>query len=172
MTADLILVMGVSGCGKSTVGQELADRLGGVFLEGDDFHPPANKAKMGAGTPLTDEDRWPWFDRLRAAIAEALANPGTRPVVVSCSALKPAYREYLRRGYEDRSRLVFLRGDFDLIHGRMRARQHEYMPASLLESQFATLVEPGADEDPVTLDIERPISELVDALATRFAPAN
>ncbi|MCB1062659.1 MAG: gluconokinase [Verrucomicrobiae bacterium] len=165
---DLILIMGVSGCGKSTVGMGLAERLGGVFLEGDDFHPPHNKQLMGAGIPLTDKERWPWFDNLRDEIEKALANSDKRPVILSSSALKPEYRRYLLRGYENRCRLVFLRGDFDLIHGRMQARQHEYMPASLLESQFATLVEPGDDEEALVLGIESPIEEIISELENVF----
>ena len=165
---DLILVMGVSGCGKSTVGQELADRLGGQFLEGDDFHPPENKRRMGAGIPLTDKERWPWFDNLRSEIETALADKDRRPVVASCSALKRSYRDYLLRGFGDRARLVFLAGDFSLIHGRMQARDHEYMPASLLESQFATLEEPTPDEEAIRLEIERPAEELVSELENRF----
>ena len=165
---DLVLVMGVSGCGKSTVGEELADRIGGQFLEGDDFHPPENKQLMGAGIPLTDKERWPWFDNLRAEIEAALASSDRRPVVASCSALKRSYRDYLLRGFGGRARVVFLSGDFDLIHGRMKARDHEYMPASLLESQFATLEEPAPEEKAIALSIERPAEDLVAELAHRL----
>lgn len=165
---DLILVMGVSGCGKSTVGEELARRLGGQFLEGDDYHPPENKKLMGAGVPLTDRERWPWFDNLRAEIESALASSPRRPVVASCSALKRSYRDYLLRGFEGRSRLVFLSGDFELIHSRMKARDHEYMPASLLESQFATLEEPTSEEGAIRLSIEQAPGEIVSALAKTF----
>lgn len=162
--------MGVSGCGKSTVGKALAARLGGRFLEGDDFHPPANKRFMGAGVPLTDEERWPWFDNLRAAIETALSEKGLGPVVVSCSALKRSYRDYLLEGFDARARLVFLEGSFDLIYSRMKARDHEYMPASLLESQFSTLEDPDPDEPVIRLNIaESPeilISELVRILGS------
>ncbi len=161
---DLILIMGVSGCGKSTVGALLAERLGGTFLEGDDFHPPENKMLMGAGVPLTDKERWPWFDNLRREIERALAESDRRPVVVSCSALKRSYREYLLRGHEGRARLVFLDGDFALIHGRMVSREHEYMPASLLESQFAALEKPVPEEGAIALGIERSAEELVESL--------
>ena len=166
---DLILVMGVSGCGKTTIGESVAALLGGTFLEGDSFHPPENKAKMGAGIPLSDDDRWPWFDLLRAAIDEALTDPDRLPVVVSCSALKRSYRDYLRRGLENRSVLVFLDGDFDLIFGRMNAREHEYMPASLLESQFATLEQPDASEGVLTLSIERPVEEIVETVVSMLS---
>ena len=166
---DLILVMGVSGCGKSTVGEALASRLGGRFLEGDDFHPPANKALMGAGVPLTDKERWPWFDNLREAIGAALEEAGgDGPVVASCSALKRSYRDYLLEGFGDRAKLVFLEGDFELIHSRMKARDHEYMPASLLESQFATLEVPGSEEPVIRLSIEQPPEEIVSTLVKLF----
>ena len=168
---DLVLVMGVSGCGKSTVGEALAERLGGRFLEGDDFHPPANKTLMGAGVPLTDKERWPWFDNLREAIKAALAEEGDGgPVVASCSALKRSYRDYLLEGFGEGARLVFLEGDFDLIHSRMRARDHEYMPASLLESQFATLEAPGSDEPVVRLGIDLAPEEIVSTLVKTFGP--
>lgn len=158
---DLILIMGVSGCGKSTVGSLLARRLGGTFLEGDDFHPSENKRLMGEGIPLTDRERWPWFDLLRSAIQSALAESERRPVILSCSALKKRYREYLLRGYEGRARLVFLDGDFALIRGRMESREHEYMPTSLLESQFAALEKPEPEEGAIALSIERSVEELV-----------
>ncbi len=161
---DLLLVMGVSGCGKSTVGTRLAERLGGSFLEGDDFHPPENKRLMGAGVPLTDTERWPWFDILRSAIDESLGDEKKRPVVLSCSALKRSYRDYLLRGFEGRSRIIFLEGSFELIHGRMESREHEYMPASLLESQFATLEAPAPEENAIQLSIEHPAEELVEAV--------
>lgn len=150
----LILLMGPSGCGKSTVGPLLAARIAGIYLEGDDFHPPENKARMGAGIPLRDEDRWPWFANLRAAIDAAFAENPERPVVASCSALKRAYREaLLRGGREHDARLVFLRGAKDLIASRLGDRVHEYMPATLLDSQFATLEEPGDDENALVIDI-------------------
>lgn len=165
---DLILVMGVSGCGKSTVGMMLAKRLGGTFLEGDDFHPPENKQLMGDGIPLTDKERWPWFDLLRKAIDETLADEQKRPAVLSCSALKRSYRDYLLREFEDRARIVFLDGSFELIHGRMQAREHEYMPASLLESQFATLEKPEPEENAIALSIETPPDELLESILAKL----
>ncbi|MCB1092584.1 MAG: gluconokinase [Verrucomicrobiae bacterium] len=162
---NLILLMGPSGCGKSTVGPLLADRIGGIYLEGDDFHPPENKAKMGAGMPLTDADRWPWFENLRAAIYAAHVEAPESPVVLSCSALKRKYREFILTGYEDSSRLVFMRGSKELIAGRLSDRVHEYMPATLLDSQFAALEAPEADESPLIIDI----GESPEALADRIA---
>jgi gluconokinase len=159
--------MGPSGCGKSTVGPLLAGRLGGVYLEGDDFHPPENKAKMAAGTPLTDADRWPWFENLRAAVyASRIESPGA-PVVLSCSALKRKYRDFLLGGYEgDRSRLVYLSGSRDLIAGRLSERVHEYMPATLLDSQFAALEVPAPDEHAIEMPIGAPPEKLAADIAT------
>ena len=150
-TSPLVLVlMGVSGCGKSTTGAALSQALGWPFRDADGFHPPANIDKMRRGIALTDEDRMPWL----AAIAQWIDERRERaePGIVSCSALK---RDYRRRiiGARDRVRLVYLEGDMDLIGRRLRARKHHFMPASLLESQFATLEEPRADERPVIVSV-------------------
>lgn len=154
-----VVIMGVSGCGKTTVASLLADRIPkAAFLEGDSFHPPANKEKMGAGIPLTDEDRWPWYEALNAAAHEAIAS-GSTPVL-ACSALKESYRKVLSRGF-DAFRLVFLEGSFDLIKARMDERDHEYMTSTLLESQFATLEEPEAGETVLTVSIEKSPEEIV-----------
>ena len=142
----VIVLMGVSGCGKSTVGVELSRRLGWPFRDADSFHPPGNIAKMSSGAPLTDEDRMPWL----AAIADWIDERCDRgePGIVSCSALKRAYRQRII-GARRRVRLVYLKGDRALIGRRLEARRHHFMPASLLESQFATLEEPRAGERPV-----------------------
>jgi gluconokinase len=132
----IVVVMGVSGSGKSTVGALLAERLGVEFLDADEFHPPANVAKMAAGVPLTDEDRAPWLQRLNAELRKR------KDVVMACSALKESYRRTLAQGVD--CRFVHLRCPIELIRTRMQERRHRYMPASLLESQFATL-EPPAD---------------------------
>jgi gluconokinase len=131
-----VVVMGVSGSGKSTVGALLARRLGADFLDADEFHPPENVAKMAAGVPLTDADRKPWLERLNAELRQR------KNAVLACSALKESYRRTLAQGID--CRFVHLRGTIELIRARMQARSHRYMPASLLESQFATL-EPPAD---------------------------
>jgi gluconokinase len=131
----IVVVMGVSGCGKSTLGPLLAARLGCPFLDADEYHPPGNIAKMAAGTPLTDEDRWPWLELLNAKLLEH------ERAVLACSALKERYREVLARGLAD-CRFVHLRGSIELIRTRLAERKHRYMPASLLESQFAALEPP------------------------------
>jgi gluconokinase len=146
----VIVLMGVTGCGKTTVGRLLAERLGAVFAEGDAYHPPANVAKMSRGEPLTDEDRWPWLDALARDIGRWL-DAGTS-AVVGCSALKRAYRERLRAG-RGGVRLVHLTGDPELIQERMAARRGHYMPLSLLPSQLATLEPPGADEGAIVVDV-------------------
>lgn len=156
---DFILLMGVSGCGKTTVAERLHTVLGGVFLEGDSFHPPENVARMAASIPLQDADRWPWFEILREEVARQL-DAGNTPVVMTCSALKRRYREFLFRGF-DRHLLVFLRGSRDLIAERIATRVHEYMPADLLDSQFDALEEPGPGEVPLTIDIDQPADAIV-----------
>jgi gluconokinase len=146
-----IVVMGVSGCGKSTVGMEIARRLGWDFRDGDAFHPPANVAKMRSGAPLTDDDRWPWLD---AIAAEVLGREGRGDhVVIACSALKRAYRDRLRAA-RSAVRFVHLDGSFALISARMKARKDHFMPASLLESQFAALQPLAPDEDSVTVPVD------------------
>jgi gluconokinase len=154
----IILIMGVSGSGKTTVGRHLAERLGCSFAEGDDFHPPANVAKMRGGTPLDDEDRWPWLkliaDRIEAAIA------GGQDLVVACSALRAAYRDILIAGRTD-CHLVYLEGTPELIRERMQARSH-FMPPALLKSQFATLEAPLEAERPIRVDVRYAPTDCVD----------
>ena len=153
-----VILMGVSGCGKTTIAERVAEEIDGMFLEGDAFHPPANKAKMGAGIPLTDEDRWPWFDLLTHA-ASAVIETGSSPVL-ACSALKQRYRDYLVEHFP-RHRLVYLKGSFELIKGRMDAREHEYMTSTLLKSQFDILEEPTAGPGVLILPIEESPESIV-----------
>jgi carbohydrate kinase (thermoresistant glucokinase family) len=151
-----VVVMGVSGCGKSTVGAGLAGLLGVPYLEGDALHPPRNVALMAAGTPLTDEDRRGWLQ----AVAAELAAAHEGGLVVSCSALKRSYRDLLRASAPD-LKLVYLRGDHALLAERMRARSGHYMPPSLLQSQLDTLEPPAADESAFVVDITPPPEQLV-----------
>ena len=160
----IVVLMGVCGCGKSTIGQPLAAELGWRFLDADEFHPEANVAKMAAGTPLTDEDRWPWLDRIAAELRGILDGGGH--AVLACSALKGAYRERIRAAGD--VRFVHLSGDFDTIAARLAARKHRYMPASLLASQFATLEPPG---DAMQVDIRMSIAEQIAAIRDAFAPS-
>ena len=152
-----VVVMGVSGCGKTTIGKLLAEHFGCEFRDADSFHPAANVAKMSAGHPLTDEDRWPWLmaiaDWLDAVRDQCAASGTTRiATIVSCSALKRAYRSILIGSRDDVS-LVYLKGDKALIGARMAARRHHFMPPSLLDSQFDALEEPGIDERPIEVSV-------------------
>ena len=159
----VVVVMGVSGVGKSTVGTRLAEALGVPFVDGDDLHTPANRAKMAAGHPLTDEDRWPWLDAVEAWIdADAAACCGG---VVACSALKRSYRDVLRRGGAN---VWFLHLDapHDVVERRMRERRGHQMPVSLLDSQEAALEPLQPDEDGVTMPASRKVDRIVrDAVA-------
>ncbi|MEP6740149.1 MAG: gluconokinase [Caldimonas sp.] len=154
-----VVVMGVSGSGKSTIAVGIASALGLHFIDGDSLHTPASVAKMRAGTPLQDEDRWPWLDRIGASLADAARWPPG--LVVACSALKRAYRDRIR-GATPGVRFVFLDGSADLIGARMAERAGHYMPSTLLASQLGTLEVPGDDEpDVLRLGIEPPASEIV-----------
>jgi gluconokinase len=159
----IVVVMGVSGSGKTTIAAGLAAKEGWILLEGDSFHPPGNIAKMKAGTPLTDEDRWPWLHAV-AAKEDELRTVG-QSAVVACSALKRSYRAILVGDRPD-TLLVYLRGSKALISKRMQARKGHFMPPALLDSQFATLEEPGAEERPIVVDIDGP-SEATVASAVR-----
>ena len=149
-----VVIMGVSGCGKSSVGAGLAARLGLNYRDGDDLHPPENVAKMRAGMPLTDGDRWPWLDRVgQVLLAEA-------PVIVGCSALKRAYRDRIRTAAGGPVTFVHLAGSQEVIAARMALRQGHYMPLSLLDSQFAAL-EPPAAAEAITVSIDQPLEAIV-----------
>ena len=153
MTRRLV-IMGVSGCGKSSVGAGLAARLGLIYRDGDDLHPAENVAKMRAGVPLTDDDRWPWLDRVGQVLqAEA-------PVIVGCSALKRAYRDRIRTAVGGPVSFVHLAGSQEVIAGRMALRQGHYMPLSLLDSQFAALEVPGVEEA-IAVSIDQPLDAIV-----------
>ncbi len=160
-----VVVMGVCGCGKSTVGGRLARELGALFIEGDAFHPPANVARMAAGIALTDADRQGWLEALAAQLADA--RRAGRSVVLACSALKRRYRDVLRQGAPD-LRVVHLTGDRAMLAVRLAARQGHYMPASLLDSQLATLETPDPDERAITLDAGAPTDRLVQSALTQL----
>ncbi len=159
----IIIVMGVSGAGKTTVAVQLAQRLGCAFADADEFHSASNIAKMRAGTPLTDADRQSWLEAIAARVKQWHAK-GVGGII-ACSALKRAYRRIIIGASTDSDRpdvtLVYLRGDPAMIRRRLTERQHHFMPASLLDSQFATLEEPGPDEHPIVLDAAKSAPELV-----------
>jgi len=154
-----LIVMGVSGSGKSTVAEALGRRLGWRFEDGDSFHPPSNVAKMAAGHPLTDEDRWPWLN----AIADEIGRicKARDHVIIACSALKHAYRDVLLRGRND-VRFVFLKGTQELIADRLAHRKGHFMPPELLTSQFRTLESPDASEHVITASIDASVAAIVD----------
>jgi gluconokinase len=154
----IVVLMGVSGSGKTTIGQRLAERLGCEFIEGDDFHPSANVAKMAAGMPLEDADRWPWLELLNAELRKR------EGAVLACSALKEAYRERLSSGLK-RFVFVYLHGPFELLESRLKSRQHRYMPASLLKSQFAALEPP---RHAIEVDVSESVENCVDSIGARL----
>jgi len=147
----VVVVMGVASSGKTSLGERLAERLGWPFRDADSFHPPENVAKMAGGTPLTDEDRKPWLAAIAAWIDDLRATG--EHGIVTCSALKRAYRQVIVGDRPDVA-LVYLKGSRELIGRRMAARQHHFMPPALLDSQFAALEEPGADERPLVVSVE------------------
>lgn len=150
---SVLVVMGVSGSGKTTVAAMLARELGWTFEDGDWFHPPANVEKMAAGTPLTDKDRWPWLQAIADWIAST--HEAGHHGILACSALKREYRAVLVGGLTDAVRIVYLEGDKELIGARMALRQGHFMPPQLLESQFKALEPPDEDENPITVSIDR-----------------
>ena len=168
MSAQAVVVMGVAGCGKSTVGTQLARALGASFIDADDFHPPANVALMAAGIALTDADRAAWLEALAVRLAASRAH-GER-LVLACSALKRSYRDTLRQGAPDLA-LVYLAGTPALLAERLAARQGHYMPATLLPSQLATLEPPAPDEQGITLDVAMPPERLVQSITTHLEPS-
>lgn len=161
--ATLVVVMGVSGCGKSTIGLALAQQMGWRFIDADDFHPAANVEKMRSGIPLTDDDRAPWLARLNAVLRHSSAKG--QSMVLACSALRERYRTLLADRLPGLT-VVHLSGSFELIDARLKARQHRYMPPALLRSQFETLEPPT---QAITLDITQPVSQIVAAAAAALA---
>ena len=162
----IIVVMGVSGSGKSTIAAMLAARLHWIYEDADWFHPPQNVAKMHAGVPLTDEDRWPWLDAIAAWIDKARA--GGEHAVIACSALKRSYRDVLIGNRRDVC-LVYLKGEPELIARRMAVRSGHFMPVSLLDTQVATLEEPGADEHPIVVSIAEHPRRIVETIIAQLS---
>jgi gluconokinase len=160
-----LVVMGVSGCGKSTIASMLAHRLHWIYEDGDWFHPKSNIEKMHHGEPLNDQDRWPWLHAIADWIDETRRSGGRG--VVACSALKRAYRDILVGNRRD-VRLVYLKGDRDLIAHRIVARADHFMPPGLLDSQFKALEEPGADERPIVVSIVPHPREIVETIVQEF----
>ncbi len=160
-----LVVMGVSGSGKTTIADRLAERLGWTFEDGDRFHPASNVAKMSAGQPLTDEDRRPWLQAIADEI-DRLCKAG-KHAVIACSALKRAYRDILVHGRSD-VRIIYLNGTQQLIAGRLALRKGHFMPPGLLTSQFKTLQPPGGDENPVTVSIDAPVETIVEDIVTQL----
>ncbi len=161
----VIIVMGVASSGKTTVAAGLARHLGWTFRDADSFHPPANVAKMSAGLPLADADRWPWLDAIVAWMNQCV--DAGEPAVVTCSALKRGYRDRLRTSRAD-IRLVHLHGPKELLAARIAARQAHFMPAALLDSQYATLEMPMPDEHAYLVSVETPPEAIIAELAKMF----
>ncbi len=165
-TPLLLVVMGVSGSGKSTVAAHLAGRIGLPFVDGDDLHPKSNVAKMHAGIPLDDDDRWPWLDSVAATLAAASEKGG---MVLACSALKRAYRDRIRGGTAGLVSFAFLDVSFDQIAQRLKTRVDHFMPPNLLQSQFATLERPVGDEaDVITIPADGKADDIVAEVARRL----
>jgi gluconokinase len=161
----VLIVMGVSGSGKSTIGEMLATRLGWNYEDGDRFHPASNVAKMSAGQPLTDEDRWPWLRAIADEI-DRVCEAG-RHAVIACSALKRIYRDILVHGRND-VRIIYLDGTEALIASRLARRKGHFMPPGLLASQFKTLEPPGEGENPLTVSIDAPVEAIVDDIISQL----
>ncbi len=166
-TPCALIVMGVSGSGKSTIAARLAERLSWTFEDGDRFHPASNVARMSAGQPLTDEDRWPWLQAIADEI-DRVCETGAH-AVIACSALKHAYRDVLVHGRRD-VRIVYLSGTQPLIAARLARRKGHFMPPGLLDSQFMTLEPPAADENPVTVSIDASVETIVEDIRPPTRP--
>lgn len=166
-TSRLFVIMGVAGCGKSTVGNAIVDRLGGVYLEGDELHPMSNIKKMSNGEPLTDEDRWPWLK----IIAQKMAKTEGL-VFTGCSALKRSYRDFIRQEAGEDVTFIHLSGSKELIAERMKKRAGHFMPTSLLDSQFAALEPLSKQESSIVVDISVSEQEILDQIVNSISYQN
>ena len=166
---NVVIVMGVAGSGKTTIAKLLAERLAWAYVDGDWLHPQSNVEKMRSGTPLTDEDRWPWLEAIAARIDELQRS--RTGAVVACSALKRSYRAVLL-GDRKGARLAYLKGDPEIVAARLASRDGHFMPATLLASQFATLEEPGDDERPIRVSIGCSPAEVVETIVTALSPTS
>lgn len=156
------VICGVAGCGKSTIGAKLAKEIDAIFIDGDDLHPQSNVDKMASGQPLTDEDRAPWLEKVGKTLAKS-----SDKHIIACSALKRSYRDIIRNAANQDVTFIFLSGSRDLIETRMAQRKDHFMPTSLLDSQFATLEEMGAEEHVIEVDITPSIADIVTSIAER-----
>jgi gluconokinase len=162
----ILIIMGVSGSGKTTIAAALAQHLGWPFKDGDELHPAANIAKMHAGHPLDDSDRWPWLESIAGWI-DKWRRAGSSGVI-TCSALKRSYRAYLTRGRGE-VRVVYLHGDMTLIATRLAGRSDHFMSSDLLASQFAALEEPGPDEHAIRVEVDQPLAKIVAEIAVSIS---
>jgi carbohydrate kinase (thermoresistant glucokinase family) len=165
--AHIVISMGVSSSGKTVVGEAIARRLHAPFLDGDDFHPAANIKKMSAGIPLTDDDRWPWLERLAKALHQAAEPKGV--AVGACSSLKRAYRDYLVKMAGEPIVFVYLEGSYEVIDARIKARTGHFMPESLLRSQFATLEPPAPDENAISVPVTDSIDKIAETVVKKLS---
>lgn len=156
----LYVVMGVAGCGKTSIGQGVADRIGATFIDGDDFHPASNIEKMSSGQALDDQDRWPWLSIVASELAKRKGI-----VLVGCSALKKQYRDFISEKAGEPVTFIYLKGSRELIENRMRSRQGHFMPTSLLDSQFAALEEPQEEENAFAVSIDQSQAEIIEAIS-------
>ncbi|ARD20594.1 MULTISPECIES: gluconokinase [Shewanella] len=165
MTGKTIIVMGVCACGKSTVGEKLANSLNAKFIDGDDLHPRANIQKMARGEPLNDDDRAPWLERVRDA-AYSIESKNETAIIV-CSALKQQYRDTIREGNQQVA-FLYLQGSYDLILARMQARSGHFMKQNMVDSQFATLEDPSQENLVVTVNVDNSIDNIVSLAVKQF----
>lgn len=165
--AQKFVIMGVSGCGKSSVGAALGEKLGVAYVDGDDLHPSENIAKMSKGLPLNDEDRWPWLAKVGETLA---ANKGC--AIIGCSALKRVYRDKIRETVAEPVLFIHLAGSRAVIAARMSRRSGHFMPDSLLDSQFATLEPPQSDELALTVDIDQSLDGIIATILAALEETN